>query len=88
MDITVVFAYLFGIIILYLLAQIFYVPLKTLVKLIFNGIIGGLLLALFNIVGSYWGLCLAINPITALVAGLLGLPGILLLLVLRYILIK
>lgn len=88
MGITVVFAYLFGIIILYLLAQIFYVPLKTLVKLIFNGIIGGLLLALFNIVGSYWGLYLAINPITALVAGLLGLPGILLLLVLRYILIK
>lgn len=84
MDISVVMSYLLGVILLYFIARLLYVPLKSLAKLIFNAIIGGLMLAVLNLVGSFWGLYLAINPITALIVGLLGLPGVLLLVVLRY----
>jgi len=43
-------------------------------------------LLLLNFVGGYFGLHIALNPVTALVVGFLGVPGVVLLLVLRYIL--
>ena len=87
MNISVVISYLFGMFVLYLGARLLLVPLRVISKLLVNGIVGGLVLALFNIAGSYWGMYLAINPITAMIAGLLGIPGVLLLAALRYLLV-
>lgn len=87
MDITVFLAYLFGLVIIYIIARLLLIPLKMVVSLLVNGLIGGLMLALFNLIGGFWGLYLGINPITALIAGLLGIPGLLLLLALRYLLL-
>ena len=82
MNISIVFSYLLGLIILYLVARLLLIP-ESYAWLI-NGIIGGLLLAVFNIIGSYLSV-LAINPITVLVAGL-GIPAVLLAAI-RYIVI-
>jgi len=87
MNLSIVFSYLLGLFILYLVARLLLIPLRVIARLLINGIIGGLLLAAFNLVGSYFGLYLAINPITVLVAGLLGVPGVLLLVAVRYIVI-
>lgn len=54
-------------------------PLKFLIKIAFNTAIGGILLLLLNTFGSPWGISVGINWITAFVAGVLGLPGIVLL---------
>jgi inhibitor of the pro-sigma K processing machinery len=85
-EISIILAYAFGLILLYMLGWILLVPIKFLTKLIWNGILGGLLLLLVNWVGQFWGINLSINPITALVAGFLGIPGVILLLILRYML--
>ncbi|HHT36607.1 MAG: pro-sigmaK processing inhibitor BofA family protein [Candidatus Wallacebacter cryptica] len=85
MNVSIVFSYLLGLVILYFLARLMLIPLRVIARLLINGIIGGLLLATFNLAGSYFGLYLAINPITVLVAGLLGVPGVLLLAAIRYI---
>ncbi len=61
---------------LFILINIFSLSLK----LLWNGIVGVVLLWLFNVVGSLAGLHLEINAITALVAGFFGIPGVILML--------
>lgn len=51
-------------------------PIKKIVKLAINIIIGVVLLFLFNVYGGAWiGVVLPINWITGLIVGLLGIPG-------------
>jgi inhibitor of the pro-sigma K processing machinery len=87
MDYSIIIAYAFGLILLYIIGRIVFVPVKFALKLIYNGIIGGIMLWFLNIVGSYFGLHIGINPVTALVAGFLGVPGVILLVVLKYVLV-
>ncbi|HHV61358.1 MAG TPA: pro-sigmaK processing inhibitor BofA [Firmicutes bacterium] len=87
MDWTVVVAYLFGLLLLYLLANVLLIPLRFVMRLIYNGVIGGILLWIINIMGRHFDIMVPINPITALVAGFLGIPGIVLLIALRHFLI-
>lgn len=87
MNLAIVFSYLLGLVILYFVARLLLIPLRVIARLLINGIMGGLLLAIFNLIGAQFGLYLAINPITVLVAGLMGIPGVLLLAAIRYIVI-
>ena len=65
----------------FLLVRLLLKPLKWILKLLLNTLGGFLLLIAVNFVGSWVGLSLGLNWINALVAGLLGLPGVALLLV-------
>lgn len=85
-ELSVILAYAAGLILLYFLGWILIIPIKYLVKLIINGVVGGILLILVNLLGGFVGINLAINPITAIIAGILGVPGVVLLIVLQYIL--
>lgn len=85
-ELGVIVAYAAGLILLYFVGWILIIPLRYLVKLIINGIIGGILLFLINLLGGFIGLHIAINPLTAIIAGFLGVPGVVLLIVLQYIL--
>lgn len=88
MELHVIFAYAFGVLLLYLIAKVLVLPLRIVLRLIFNALVGALLLAFVNFVGAYViGVYLPINPITALVAGFLGVPGVVLLIVLQYLLL-
>ncbi len=69
-------SFIFGLFLLYIVGMLLVIPIKIIVKLIANGgVIGGLLLLLFNFIGGDFGLSLVINPITALTVGFLGIPG-------------
>lgn len=51
-------------------------PVKKIIKLMLNVVIGIALLYLFNMFGATWfGILLPINWITALIVGILGIPG-------------
>lgn len=63
---------LLGIVVLYLVIKF----LKWPVKIILNGIVGVIILYIVNYIGAYFNISLAINPITALIAGFLGIPGV------------
>ena len=63
---------LVGLALLFLIIKLLKWPLKILI----NGILGIILLYIANIVGSYIGFVLPVNAISALIAGFLGIPGI------------
>lgn len=79
-------AYLIGLVILYILGMLLVVPIRLLIKLLINGLIGGVVLFLFNFVGSIFGLSIVINPVSAVIVGILGVPGVILLLILQVLL--
>ncbi len=61
---------------LIIIVKIFAWPIKKIIKLAINIAIGVALLFLFNSFGAAWlGIMLPINWITALIVGLLGIPG-------------
>lgn len=72
-----------AILFLYIVLKIFRVCLPVIMKLLWNGAIGLVLLFIFNVLGSMFGLNIEINALNAIVAGLLGVPGIVLLLILN-----
>lgn len=78
-DMTVFIAYAFGILLLYVIGRIFFMPLKLVFKLVYNALIGGIMLWALNFIGANFGFTIAINPVTALIAGFLGIPGVILL---------
>ena len=77
----VVLYFLIAIVVMVIMVKLFSWPLKILGKLILNGAFGVLLLLLVNFVGEYVGITIAINAVTALIAGFLGVPGVIFLIV-------
>lgn len=84
--INVVMAALFLLVILIIMAQVISKPIKLLWKLILNSAIGLLMLMAVNYFGQGFDFSLPINVITVLVAGFLGIPGLLLLICFRLLL--
>ncbi|HHY78608.1 MAG TPA: pro-sigmaK processing inhibitor BofA [Clostridiales bacterium] len=85
-DIFTILAVFLAIGAIYVIGMLLVVPIRIVIKFIINGIIGAVILFFLNIFGSFIGITIAINPITALIAGFLGVPGVLLLLFLQYFL--
>ena len=79
MDLPIFVAYAVGIVLILLLGRILVFPLKVVLKLVYNGLIGGLALWLVNLIGAPLGFILPITVWTALLVGLLGIPGVALL---------
>lgn len=84
--VNLVMATLFFLVILYILAQVIVKPIKLLWKLLLNSGIGLLLLMLTNYVGNYFDFSVPINLITVLITGFLGVPGILLIICFKLLL--
>ncbi|HWP97254.1 MAG TPA: pro-sigmaK processing inhibitor BofA family protein [Syntrophomonadaceae bacterium] len=76
---NVVLAVLLLLVILFFVIQLFLKPIKILWKLVFNSIVGLILLFVVNYIGGYFSFALPYNIITVLIAGFLGIPGILML---------
>lgn len=83
-DTNTLFAFLIGIILLYIVGRLLVFPIKILWKLILNGVIGGAVLWVINVFGGAVGIHVGINVVTALAAGFLGIPGVILLVILQY----
>ena len=89
-DWTAVLTYVAAIIVVWVVFKIFSWPIKTFVKLLVNALIGAALLFLVNYLGhmipALNGFSLPITWWTALIVGILGVPGIILLVVLTFML--
>ncbi len=66
---------------------IFTKPIRFILKLLINTLIGFVVLILINKFGAYIGVTLGVNWINAAVVGILGVPGVALLLILRWLMI-
>lgn len=81
----------FGIVVLAVIAIVLVVrllsaPIRLAGKLLINALAGFVVLFLLNFVGGIVGLSLGINWINAIVVGILGAPGVVLLLLIKYLL--
>lgn len=57
---------------------------KILKKALLNTVLGAVLLAIINFVGIYFDFYIALNIYSALIIGILGVPGLILLIILKY----
>lgn len=83
----IVIAYAAGLAILYFVGWLLLVRFKFLLRWMLNGLLGGVALWALNQVGRLIGVTMAVNPVTALTAGFLGVPGVILILFLQFILL-
>ncbi|GAA0731250.1 pro-sigmaK processing inhibitor BofA family protein [Clostridium malenominatum] len=70
---------------LVLIVKIFSWPLRMLIKLIINGVMGAILLFLINSIGAFFNFTIGINAVTAIIAGFFGIPGIIFLILFKTI---
>lgn len=66
---------------------LFYKPIGFLCKLLCRSTVGFVVLLIFNQFGKLIGITLGVNLLNAVVLGLLGIPGLGLLLMLRWLLL-
>ena len=67
MDINII-TYLACICFIFLIGRIFIFPIKKVLKLIFNSILGGLCIFLVNLVGGNFGFHIGLNFFTSIIA--------------------
>ena len=67
--------YLACICFLFLFGRIFIVPIRKVMKLVINSILGGCTIWLINLVGAGINFHIGLNFFTSILIGLLGLPG-------------
>ena len=68
-----------------IIAKIFSWPLKKILKLVINIALGLIMILFVNVFGENIGLHIPFNIITALIAGTLGIPGVIALIIINYI---
>lgn len=80
---TSLLTYLACICFLFIFGRIFIVPIKKVLKLILNSFLGGILIFLINLIGINFGFHIGLNIFTSILVGLLGLPGAIVLIILK-----
>lgn len=83
MDNNSLIIYIACICFLFIFGRIFIKPLKTVLKLVLNSVLGGLLIYVINLIGGLFGFHIGLNYITAILTGILGIPGAILLIVIK-----
>lgn len=74
-------AFAVGLLILWILFKILSFPIKILMKLLVNALIGAVILVLFNFFGAIIGIALPITLFTSFLTGVLGIGGVIIILV-------
>lgn len=72
---------LIGLILAVILLRLIFGSIKKIAGLMINSILGAILLMVVNFFGAYIGIGVSINLLTAIIAGIFGIPGILFLVV-------
>lgn len=85
MNINSIIIYLACLIVLFIIGRVFFLPLKRIVKLLLNSVLGGVFIYIVNIVGASFNFHIGLNIGTAIFSGILGIPGVALLVILRLI---
>lgn len=78
--------YAMGVIFLLLLLHLLAKPLEVLLRLVGSSLVGGVALWALNLAGGLVGFHIGLNPVSAATVGLLGVPGLIGLGLLRLIL--
>ncbi len=80
---TNIITYLACICFIFLFGRIFIVPIKKVLKLVLNSLIGAFVIFLINLIGSSFGFHIGLNFFTSILIGLLGVPGAVVLIIVK-----
>ena len=83
MNMNSIIIYLACLIVLFIVGKIFYMPLKKIIRLLLNSILGGFLIYIVNVIGSSFNFHIGLNVGTSIFVGILGVPGVLFLIILK-----
>lgn len=82
-DAGTVFLFVSGFFLLYLCCRIFLKPIKWLFKTFTLCVAGGVFIAVINLFSDFTGVHFALNPLTSMITGFLGFPGLIMIWVLK-----
>lgn len=80
--------YVLALVILYMLIRVFLVPIRYLLQIAYHLVVGGVVIWAINWGGQFIDYSLALNPVTALAVGYLGIPGLALVMIVKQIVLS
>jgi inhibitor of the pro-sigma K processing machinery len=85
-DFNNIITYIACIFFLFIFGRIFIIPIKTILKLVINSILGGLTIFIINLIGSFFNFHIGLNIITSIFVGILGIPGVVVIVIIKLLL--
>lgn len=85
LEMNTVIIYLSCLILILIIGKIFIIPIKKILKLIMNSVFGGIIIYIINLIGANFNFHIGLNVWTALIVGLLGIPGVVLLILIQLV---
>lgn len=85
MDVMMILPILIGVAILFIVLKLLALPMKLIIKLVINGLVGGIIIFVVNLIGTNFGFTIDLNWITALIVGILGVPGVVIVTILQFV---
>lgn len=86
MDFNSIIAYIACIFFLFIFGKIFIVPIKLILRLVINSVLGGIIIFIINLIGSIWGFHIGLNLVTSIFVGILGMPGAIVIIIIKLLL--
>lgn len=86
LDFNNIIAFTACIFFLFIFGKLFIVPIKTILKLVLNSFLGAFLIYIINLIGAMWGFHIGINIITSIFVGMLGIPGAIVIVIIKFLL--
>ena len=83
LDLGIFLTYAGAVILVFIFGRLFLWPLKIILKLVLNSLIGGAAILVINALGAPFGIVIPLNALNAVITGILGLPGAMLLILLN-----
>lgn len=80
---TGIITYLACICFIFLFGKLFIVPLKKILKIVLNSILGGIVIFIINLIGTSFQFHIGLNIFTSIIIGILGLPGAICLIIIK-----
>lgn len=78
-----ILVFVIAMIVVCVIAKLLSAPIKLIIKILVNALIGGIVLIILNWIGGNFGLHIDLNFLTALITGVLGVPGVIICLILQ-----
>ena len=85
LDYNSIIAFIACIFFIFIVGKIFILPLKTILKFILNSVVGGIIIFIINLIGGFWNFHIGLNIFTSIIVGILGVPGTILVIMIKLI---
>ena len=79
----IIISFITCIVFILIFGKMFLFPVKNIAKLLLNTFLGAFIIWLINLIGTSFGFHIGLNVITSIIVGILGVPGAILLILLK-----